>query len=219
MSYFVPVIVRSWPALLVLGAGLADACGEALTIGRLPVRWLDFAAAACLGWAALARGGRRGREEWATTLDGRVLAAAAIAVLQALPHPDAGFGAAWLHQMFACAVFFYALVSRLRRDTGALDAAWVVFAVATMVLGAHALFSATAGLARLVRDADAVDVRWAARHGLARALALATLVTRAAHGRAGPHPRGGRRRWWASRGAGSTPPRAATSCSPAASSA
>jgi hypothetical protein len=163
------------PALLV-SAVILDAV-HPLGRGVLASLWLDLAALACAACALASPRSRQGRGAWATSFDGRILAALAIAVLQAVPSPANAEGLAWLQQMLACGAFFYALTLLLRGREGVGEVLWAVFGVGCVVFGLHALMAATNGLGALRAEADKVDAAWDAHHGLAKAMAFLTLLS------------------------------------------
>jgi len=165
-----------WPALLPALALALDAAWP-LPAPRpgLGVTWLDVAALVCVGWAALARGRAR-RHEWATPVDGRVLAGLLIAVLHVVRTAGALEPIVWLRQITASGLCFYALSARLRRDARAPDAIWPVFAFVVLALSAYVLGFATQGVGVLVQATRAVDARWASQFGLTRALLIGTVL-------------------------------------------
>jgi len=170
------VVAGSLVAALLLST-LADAWRPLVAIAGAGPLWLEIAAAVLLAAAVIAGPRARGWEAWSTPLDGRILAGIAVAVLQALPSRPDGFGVLWLRQMLACGGAYYAFVVLLRRRPDAVDALWVGFPVAAVALGVHALWAATQGLQRLAIHSAIADTHWGSHHGLAKALAFATLVT------------------------------------------
>jgi len=143
--------------------------------GALGLLWLDLAAVACLAWAAL--GPRRARaREWATPMDGRMVAGLVLALLHVIEQGAAGPPMQWLHQIAACGICLYALGARLRRESSAPDAVWPTFAVVALALSAFTLAQATRGTAALAAASAQVDVAWASHAGLAKTLLLVTLL-------------------------------------------
>ena len=167
-----PTRTNAWPVLGVALAAAADAWRPP-GLGRL--LWLDVAALACLAWA-LWPPDRLRATRWRTPVDGRVLAAIAVSALAVVAAPAVDGPRQWLRQILAGAAIYYALASRLRRGADAPERVWPAFAAAAFALGGHALWSATAGLAHLARDASAADRNWAAEHGLAKTLCVATVL-------------------------------------------
>ena len=146
--------------------------------GVLPaVSWLDLAAAACLVWAAVQRGAWRDRDQWSTPFDGLVLAVLALATVGALNEGPSGPETHLLRHAVPCAGALYGLVFVLRRTAGSAEFVWRALALSAVVMSAHALWAATAGLGALAHQAQAMDARWSGSHGLVRMLAFATLVT------------------------------------------
>ena len=162
-------------SVLVMLAALLDAT-QPMGAGVLAPLWLDGVAVVCLVWA-LWHARTRNWRAWATPFDGRILAALAIGVLQALPPRASGDGTAGLRQMVACGVCFYALHAGLRGRSRFADLQWRTFALACLLFGVHALLAATSGLAALQADAAKVDAAWSAHHGLAKAMVFVTVLT------------------------------------------
>jgi hypothetical protein len=168
-------VIGILPALLV-SAVILDVA-HPLGGGAMGPLWLDFAALACAACALASPRARQGWGAWSTTFDGRILAALAIAVLQAVPSPANGEGLAWLQQLLACGAFFYALLLLLRGRDAVGEMLWGVFAVGCVLFGLHALLAATSGLDTLRAEAAMVDAAWYSHHGLAKAMAFLTLLT------------------------------------------
>lgn len=170
----------TWPHLaavmvcLVAVAMLLDAWDR--PVPGASVLWLDLAAILTLGWSLLAPGAEWKLDSWLTPFDGRVFAALALAMLDVLHSPGEGSRAAWLHQMLAASVCYYALVARLRHQSRGPDLVWLPFGLAAFVLGVQAVISVNSGIAALARSADIADVAWAADFGVAKTLVFATLV-------------------------------------------
>ncbi len=161
-----------WPALLPAAALVLDATWP-LPVGGL--LWLDLAALACLGWAAL--GPRRAPpRDWATPMDGRIAAGFVLALLHVIQVPANREPMVWVHQIAASGICFYALGARLRREALAPDAIWPAFAGIVLVLAAFTLASATQGLEAISLAAARVDRNWASHDGLAKTLLLATVL-------------------------------------------
>lgn len=168
--------VWCWAALLPGIALVLDAVwplrpGE----GALGLLWLDFAALACLAWAAL--GPRRARaREWSTPMDGRMVAGMVLALLHVIEQGAAGPPMQWLHQMAACGTCLYALGARLRRESHAPDAVWPTFAVVALALSAFTLAQATRGREAVAAASAAVDLAWASHSGVAKTLLIVTVL-------------------------------------------
>ena len=141
------------------------------------VTWLDLAAAACLTWAAAQRGAWRDRGQWSTPFDGPVLAMLALATVGALNEGSAGRQPHVLQQLAACAGAFYGLAFVLRRTPGSAEFAWRALALTAGAMGAHALWTASAGFGALAHQAQGVDARGIGSHALAGMLAFATLAS------------------------------------------
>jgi len=168
--------VWCWPALLPAVALVLDLAGPLPAVAGVPWRWLDVAALAALGWASLGRGRARGAD-WPTPLDGRVAAGLALAVLHVLGSPGAARPIEWLHLIVGAGICYYALAARLRRDPLAPDAVWPSFAVATLALGGLVIATATQGLPALATLSAVADQRWSSHEGLAKCLAVATVLS------------------------------------------
>ena len=166
-----------WAALLpALALALDATCPIPALRPGLGLTWLDLAALACVGWAAL--GPRRARRhEWGTPVDGRVLAGLLLAVLHVVRAAGAVEPIQWLRQITAAGLCYYALAARLRREPRAPDAIWPAFALVVLALSAYVLAFATQGVAVLERATLAVDARWMSQHGLVKALLLGTLLS------------------------------------------
>ena len=165
-----------WPAMLPSLAVALDACWPITPgAGALGLLWLDLAALACVAWAAF--GPRRARpRDWFTPVDGRIVAGVVLALLHVIASGAASEPMQWLHQVAACGACFYALASRLRRDPASPDAVWPAFALLVLALAALSLASATQGARSLASAARVVDVNWASRAGLAKALLVGTVL-------------------------------------------
>lgn len=160
--------------LLALLAGVLDALGVAPPGALAPVRWLELAALAGLVTAALVR--RHWRHAFATPLDGRIAGMLAVLLLSAVGRPAAleSGGPRMLLAGLAC---YYAVSALVARAPAAFEAAWVVFPGAAFLLGLHALWAVTSGLAHLAREARVMDAQWGAPGALFHAIAFATLLT------------------------------------------
>ncbi len=165
-----------WPALLPGVALVLDAAWPLMPhAGALGMLWLDVAALLCVGWATL--GPRRAPPaDWATPMDGRVVAGLVLALLHVIQRAGDGAPMMWLHQIASAGACFYALAARLRRDALAPDAIWPSFAFIVLALGAFALACATQGTEAVVRASRLVDVHWASDFGLAKTMLLATVL-------------------------------------------
>ena len=168
--------VWCWAALLPGVALVLDAVaplrpGE----GALGWLWLDFAAVACLAWAAL--GPRRARARgWSTPMDGRMVAGLVLALLHVIEQGAAGPPMQWLHQIAAGGTCLYALAARLRRESHAPDAVWPSFAVIALALSVFTLAQATRGTGALAAASAHVDLAWASHAGLAKTLMIVTIL-------------------------------------------
>jgi hypothetical protein len=165
-----------WPALLPALALVLDAVSP-LRAPRpgLGVTWLDVAALLCVTWAVLPPGRSR-RGEWATPVDGPILAGLLIAVLHVVRTAGALEPIVWLRQITASGLCYYAISSRLRRDPRAPDAIWPAFAFVVLALSAYVLAFATQGVPALIHATRAVDARWASQFGLTKALLIGTVL-------------------------------------------
>jgi hypothetical protein len=185
LSYETPAALRAenataigrglfcWPALLPAVALVLDATWPLRPAGEF--LWLDVAALLCVGWAAV--GPRRARlADWATPMDGRIVAGFVLALLHVIQVRADSEPSSWLHQIAATGVCFYALAARLRREPRAPDAIWPAFAVVVFALAGFTLACATTGLDAVGRAARLVDAHWASQAGLAKALLLATIL-------------------------------------------
>ena len=186
----------TWPRSAAVMAGIL-ACAMLLDAWDRPVPgagmlWLDLAAVLALGWSLLSPGAEYRLEAWLTPFDGRIVAGLVIALLDLLHAQGAAPQQAWLHQLFAGAMCYYAFVGRLRRQALGPDALWLPFGLAAAVLGIVAILHlVTAGIGAVAVFAGTADVAWAAEHGAAKTLVFATLV---AAGRA--CERGVSPLWW-----------------------
>ncbi len=180
MAHAIPSVGRTYaPALLRALAVvlLAVPFAGALAGGGAALWATTLASAALLAATFLLTGPARARaEQWSTPVDRLVLAGLVLSALQAVESQDAGPAAAWLRQVLACAMAFYALHTLARHTPGASDALWGVFGVAALGLGLHALWASAGGLARLAEWSEAADRAWTSRFGLGKALLLATIV-------------------------------------------
>jgi hypothetical protein len=152
------------------------------------LHWIDFAAIACLGfgvdWKALRIGADEG-----TPIDGLLLGALAIAAVQAWAGAGRDGSAGWLAQLVAGSGVYFGLTRALRRAPAAIELVWRALAALAVVLGLHAVWAITGGVAGLVRQEDLVDAAWAGRHTLVKVLAFLTLALagRAFEHRSEPH--------------------------------
>ena len=165
-----------WPALLPGAAVALDAVWP-LRPGGGPLAplWLDLAALVSLAWASL--GPRRAKlADWATPMDGRIVAGLVLALLHVIARGGAREPMHWLHQIAASGVCFYALAARLRREARAPDAVWPAFAVMTLALTAWTLLQATAGSEGLAAASGDWDAAWASRAGVPKALLVLSLL-------------------------------------------
>lgn len=161
-----------WPALLPAAALVLDATWPLPAGGIL---WLDLAALACLGWAAL--GPRRAPlGDWATPMDGRIAAGFVLALLHVIRVPGESEPMTWVHQIAASGACYYGLAARLRREPLAPDAIWPAFAGIVLALAGFTLACATQGVAAIARAAVLVDAHWASQAGLAKALLITTVL-------------------------------------------
>ncbi|MCC6349782.1 MAG: hypothetical protein IT347_09360 [Candidatus Eisenbacteria bacterium] len=140
------------------------------------MRWLELVTLAGLLLAADARGRDRERHRWRTPLDGRIAAMLAVLLFASFGGGPAGHGLE-LRLLLGAVAAYYTAATLLARDGRACEAAWRVFAAAAGLLGLHALWATTSGLAHLAALSVAADAAWHARHGLLSTLALATLLT------------------------------------------
>ncbi len=170
----------TWPRFaammvcLVASAVLLDAWDR--PVPGASMLWLDFMAIMTLGWCLLAPGAEWKLESWLTPFDGRVFAALALAMLDVLHSQGDSARTAWLHQMLAAAVCYYAFVGRLRHQASGPDLMWLPFGIVAFVLGVQAIFSMSSGIAVLARTSDIADAAWVADFGVAKTLVFATLV-------------------------------------------
>lgn len=162
-----------WPALLPAAALVLDAVWPIRPVGEF--LWLDVAALLCIGWAAV--GPRRARAaDWATPMDGRIVAGFVLALLHVIRVRADAEPLTWLHQIAATGACFYALAARLRREPRAPDMVWPAFAFIVFALAGLTLACATQGFEAIARAANLVDAQWASQAGLAKALLLTTLL-------------------------------------------
>jgi hypothetical protein len=162
-----------WPAWLPAIALVLDATWPLRPAGEF--LWLDVAALLCVGWAAVGPGRARA-QDWATPMDGRIVAGFVLALLHVIQsHADAE-PSSWLHQITATGACFYALGARLRREPRAPDAIWPAFAFIVFALAAFTLACATTGFDAVARASRLVDVHWASEAGLAKVTLLATIL-------------------------------------------
>jgi len=167
--------VWCWPALLPAVAIVLDLGAPPPVLLGVPWRWLDGAALVALGWASLGPGRAR-LGDWPTPMDGRVAAGLALAVLHVLATPGQARPIQWLHLLAGAGLCYYALAARLRRDPLAADAVWPSFAVAALALGGLVIATATQGLPALASLSAMADERWSSHEGLAKSLAVATVL-------------------------------------------
>jgi len=167
-----------------LGAVLLDACLPGL-LG--PVRAAEATAALGLLLAWRMRRGE-GASAWSTPIAARLAGALAVLLLATVPWRDGLAGLSALRPVLAGSAMFYALAALAGCDALALDVVWGAFPLVTALLGLHALWAATPGLAHLGAAALAADARWNAPHALDTPLLVATVLTigRAAEPRARP---------------------------------
>ena len=171
----------AWPRSAAVVAGIV-ACAMLLDAWDRPVPgagmlWLDLAAVLTLGWSLLSPGAEWRLESWLTPFDGRIVAGLVLALLDLLHSQGAAPQQAWLHQLMAGAICYYALVGRLRRKAQGPDALWLPFGMTAAVLGIVAILHVvTAGIGAVAVSADTTDVSWSAAHGVAKTLVFATLV-------------------------------------------
>ncbi len=162
-------------ALLALLAVLLDGLAPHLPGALAGVRWIEPFALAGLAAAALA--GRGNGAAWSTPLDGRLGAMMAVLLLATLGAPPSAATGTNVRVALAGLATYYALSALVAKDPEAAGTAWRAFPVAAAVLGLHALWAATGGLANLAARAAAVDAAWGTHGALALALAFATLLT------------------------------------------
>jgi hypothetical protein len=185
LAYETPQVVRPeraapiarglwcWPALLPGIALVLDAVWPLRPAGEF--LWLDVAALLCIGWAAV--GPRRApAADWATPMDGRIVAGFLLALLHVIQVRADAEPITWLHQIAASGACFYALSARLRREPLAPDAIWPSFAFIALALAGFTLACATQGFEAIARAARLVDSQWTSNAGLAKALLLSTLL-------------------------------------------
>lgn len=171
----------AWPRSAAVVAGIL-ACAMLLDAWDRPVPgagmlWLDLAAALTLGWSLLSPGASWRLENWLTPFDGRIVAGLVIALLDMLHAQGAAPQQAWLHQLFAGALCYYAFVGWLRGRALGPDALWLPFGMSAAALGVAAILHfVTAGIGAVAVFADVTDAAWAAEYGAAKTLVFATLV-------------------------------------------
>jgi len=170
------------PSLLVI-RGCALALVAAPFAGAVAGGWLAHwgstavALAVALLTFVLAGGERMQAERWCSPVDRLILAGLTLSALQTLGATDPPGSSAWLRQLVACGIAFYALLALARRSAGASDALWGVFGTAAFALGLHAMWASTAGLERLAAWSAATDLLWVSQFGLGKTVLIATLIT------------------------------------------
>jgi hypothetical protein len=161
--------------VLAAAAVLLDGIAPLPRTPGASLHWLDLAAVACLAFGVDWRALRTGADD-GTPIDGLLLGALAVSAVQAWAGAGRDGSGALLTQLLAGSGVYFGLTRALRRVPSAVETLWHSLAALAVVLGLHAVWAATGGLAGLARQGVSVDQAWAGRHTLAKALAFLSLV-------------------------------------------
>ncbi len=169
----VPLAVIRCCAVALVAAPFAGAVA-----GEPVARWGTTAVALAAGLVAFVLAGseRMHADRWCSPVDRLILAGLTLSALQTLGASGSDGSMAWLRQLLACGIAFYALLAVARRTAGASDAIWSVFGATAFGLGLHAMWASTAGLERLAAWSAETDALWVSQFGLGKTVLIATLI-------------------------------------------